>query len=419
MGPGAAYMPRSQANGLRRSPGTHALVDVSSTSARPANRTRVLVYADSRIYGGAEAYFCRLVGALARSPRLELSAAAPEEASAVAAGLGEAVGSPPAPVPGQGTRLSAIHMYDPRRLVAVRRLLASIPHDVLLVNLPSAEYGATPLLASRDRKPAVGVLHIHQGFAEVGFRLGRIRTALARPAMRRLDAVCVLSAWAGDFARRFWLHRDAEIVVVPMTVPHVERVDRAAARRRLGLPDGPVVGIAGRITMKQKGHDTLVRALPRLAEHVPDVSVAVAGDGPDEGKLRALVDDAGLPGRIRMLGSVRPIDDFLGAVDVLAMPSRFEGIPLLALEAVAVDRPTVVSSVDGLRQLWPVEWQVPVDDDAALASALATVLVSPPEERDHLLAEARRRTETLTSDDFAAPVEQLLVELATRGASSR
>ena len=148
---------------------------------------------------------------------------------------------------------------------------------------------------------------------------------------------------------------------------------------------------SARITMKQKGHDTLVRALPRLAELVPDVSVAVAGDGPDEGKLRTLVDDAGLGGRVRMLGSVRPIDDFLAAVDVLAMPSRFEGIPLLALEAAAADRPTVVSSIDGLRQLWPDEWQVPVDDDAALASVLAMVLGSPPDERDRLLAEVRRR----------------------------
>src|SRR5580765_8797667 len=118
--PGAAYMP----------PGR--------------NRARVLAYADSRVYGGAEAYFCRLVRALARSPRLELSAAAPEEASAVSAGLGEAVGNPPVQVPSQGTRLSALHLYDPRRLVAVRHLLASVPHDVLLVNLPSAEYGATP-----------------------------------------------------------------------------------------------------------------------------------------------------------------------------------------------------------------------------------------------------------------------------------
>jgi glycosyltransferase involved in cell wall biosynthesis len=379
----------------------------------------VLAYADSRVYGGAEAYFCSLVRALAQSPSLELSAAAPVEASAVSAGLGEAVSSAPAQVPSQGTRLSALHLYDPRRLVAVRRLLKSVPHDVLLVNLPSAEYGATPLLVSRGRKPAVGMLHIHQEFAEVGFRLGRIRTALARPAMRRLDAVVVLSAWASDSARRLWLRRDAEAVVIPMSVPHVERADRAAARHRLGLPDGALVGIAGRITIKQKGHDTLVRALPKLVELVPDVSVAVAGDGPDEARLRALVDDAGLAGRVRMLGSVRPIDDFLAAADVLVMPSRFEGVPLLALEAAAADRPTVVSSIDGLRQLWPDEWQVPVDDDAALASVLAMVLGSPPDERDRLLAEVRRRTEALTSDDFAAPVEQLLVELATSGARSR
>jgi glycosyltransferase involved in cell wall biosynthesis len=375
----------------------------------------VLVYADSRVYGGAEAYFCRLVRALARSPHLELSAAAPKEASAVSAELGEAVGSAPAQVPSQGTRLSALHLYDPRRLVAVRRVLARVPHDVLFVNLPSAEYGATPLLVSRGRKPVVGMLHIHQEFADIGFRLGRIRTALARPAMRRLDAVVVYSAWARDSTKELWLRRDAEAVVIAMTVPHVERADPVAARRRLGLPDGTLVGIAGRLTIKQKGHDTLVRALPRLAELVPDVSVAVAGDGPDEDKLRGLVDDAGVAGRVRMLGSVQPIDDFLAAVDVLVMPSRFEGVPLLAIEAAAADRPTVVSSIDGLRQLWPSEWQVPVDDDAALASVLATVLGSPPDARESLLAEARSRTEALTSDEFAAPVEQLLVDLAASG----
>jgi glycosyltransferase involved in cell wall biosynthesis len=292
-------------------------------------------------------------------------------------------------------------------------VLAESAPDVLLVNLPSAEYGATPLLAAtRNSLPTLGLLHIHHDFERLSFRLAWVRATLARRAMRRLDTVCVLSPEAETSARKLWLRADVDSHIVPMPAAHVTHVDPDVARHRLKLPEGTIVGIAGRISIKQKGHDTLVSALPALVERVPDVMVAVAGAGRDEQDLRALVSEAKLEDRFRFLGPVEPIDDFLAAVDVLAVPSRFEGIPLVALEAAAAGRPAIVSSVDALRELWPREWQVPVDNPSALAVAIATLLEMTPESRTLLAEEARRCTRGVMSDTPSSVIEPLLVKLA-------
>jgi glycosyltransferase involved in cell wall biosynthesis len=364
---------------------------------------RVLAYADSSVYGGAEAVFCHVAADLADRGRLDVTAAAPESNARLAQALERATARPAIPVPAQPLRLSALHLTRRRRAVA--GALEGRRWDVLLVNLPSTEYGATPLLL--DVAPAaVGLLHIHHSLASLGFRLGRVRDRIARGVVQRADAVAVLSERARSEVEA-WAPR-SRVCVVPLPRPVVAARERVGARRALGLPDATVVGIAGRISIRQKGHDLLVGAAAALPV---DVHFAVAGEGRDEPALRRLVERHGLTGRFHLLGRVEPVGTFLSAVDVLAIPSRFEGLPLVALEAIAHGLPGAAAAVDGLVDVWPREWLVAPNDAEALAAGLERVLGTAEPALADAIDEARRRVALRTTEDLGPAYENLILEL--------
>ena len=372
--------------------------------------TRLLAYADSKVHSGAEMVFCDVVRGLAQRPGIEVSAAAPAENEELTAALAAATGTDPLEVPAQALPLAAFDLFRPGRLGRAERAIGALAPDVLFVNLPSAEYGALPLRAGL-RCLRIGLLHVHGSPRELGFRLGSAREALARRALRGLDAVAVLTPSAEAAYRRLWDPGDTETALLPLPTPVINRRDKAAARAALGLPGGELIGIAGRISFKQKGQDTFVEAARLLARRRPGLRFVVAGEGRDRERLVQMVDRSGAGDRFFMLGQVSPIDDFLGAVDAIAIPSRFEGLPVIALEALAAGTPGIAADIDGLRDVWPGPWLTPPEDAASLAEALDRLLDARPGDTEPLLREGRLRMEQLTSDDPAASIEKLVREV--------
>jgi glycosyltransferase involved in cell wall biosynthesis len=155
--------------------------------------------------------------------------------------------------------------------------------------------------------------------------------------------------------------------------------DRAEARARLGVDGGAALAVCvGRLT-RQKGQDVLMSAWPLVRERCPVAELALVGDGDLEPALRAVA----TPG-VRFAGAVSDVRDWLVAADVLVLPSRWEGLPLVALEALATGRPVVATAIPGLAEVVSAEVGALVPPVAAgpLADAIATRL------RDRALARA-------------------------------
>jgi glycosyltransferase involved in cell wall biosynthesis len=374
---------------------------------------RVLAYADSGVFSGAEAVHCDLVRGLATSGALELRCLAPRANGELAGCLREATGKAPGDVPAQRLPGAALDLYSPRRRAAVARALSANPFDVMLVNLPSAEYGATPMLARRPRATrSVGFLHVPGSPAELGFRCGRLRERLARGPISRFDAICVVAGSAKRTFERLWAGPDVAVHVVHLPAPRMKPVPKEVARRELGLPGGVVIGMAGRVSFKQKGQETFVCAAAKLLDERPDLHFTIAGEGRDLPSLRKLIDDLGLRGRVSLLGQVAPIERFLCAIDAIAIPSRFEGLPLIALEALSLGVPGVAANIDGLSDVWPRPWRVEPDDPEALAAGLARLMATSAEERSGLVAQGRKRVDANTSTDPASTLESAILEIA-------
>ncbi|MEN6372113.1 MAG: glycosyltransferase family 4 protein [Armatimonadota bacterium] len=128
-----------------------------------------------------------------------------------------------------------------------------------------------------------------------------------------------------------------------------------------------------------KGIETLVRAVPIIAERHPNVKVLIAGDGPDRQTLAELAERAA-DGRVVFLGHRRDVPQLLAAADVVAIPSLSEGHPLILIEAMASKKPVVASSVGGLADTLrdgDTGVLVPPADPKALAEGIVSVLDSP------------------------------------------
>lgn len=126
---------------------------------------------------------------------------------------------------------------------------------------------------------------------------------------------------------------------------------RAAARERLGLPSAAhVIGTVANFTPK-KDHATLLDAVAVLASAHPDVRVLLIGSGPLEQELRARATRLNLERFVVFAGSRGDVTDILPALDVFVLSSRYEGLPVSLLEAMASGVPPVATAVGGVPEV--------------------------------------------------------------------
>jgi glycosyltransferase involved in cell wall biosynthesis len=146
----------------------------------------------------------------------------------------------------------------------------------------------------------------------------------------RLDAVATLThADADDY--RALLGPGTRTLAIPNAVPPA-RV-RAAA-------DHKVVIAAGRLT-GQKGFDRLIRAFRQVADRRPDWQLRVFGKGESQAALQTLIDDLNLAGNVKLMGFTKRLPNEMADASIYAMSSRFEGFPMVLLEAMACGLPPV------------------------------------------------------------------------------
>lgn len=271
-----------------------------------------------------------------------------------------------------GRRPGPATVWEVERLLRVVR--ASAPD---LVHLHSAKAGLAGRLALRAGLPTVFQPHSWSFEAASGLvRRGAI--AWERYGTRWADAViCVSEA---ERERAVALDIEAIWRVIPNGVdlerfPVAGPAEREEARRRLGLDGSPLAVCVARLH-RQKGQDVLIDAWRAVEAAAPGASLALVGDGDQ----RPLLEGAAAGLSVLFTGLRSDVEDWLAAADVVVMPSRWEGMSLSMLEALARGRSTVITDVGGAREVVGDAGAgaiVPVDDRAALASAVSARLLDP------------------------------------------
>jgi glycosyltransferase involved in cell wall biosynthesis len=152
--------------------------------------------------------------------------------------------------------------------------------------------------------------------------------------------------------------------------------DRAAKKSQLGSDGRPLVVAVSRLH-RQKGLKYLLRAVPLIREEIPAVKVVIAGGGPLESKLASAMKRLRIGESATLLGERKDAREVLAAADVFVLPSLWEGLPYVLVEAAALGKPIVATDIDGVREVvrsGETGVLVPPRDPGGLAAALILLL---------------------------------------------
>jgi starch synthase (maltosyl-transferring) len=288
--------------------------------------------------------------------------------------------------------LPSCRSMELRRLRRLRRELAAFrPHVLHTVLWSGNAYGRLAALAS-------GVPVVIAAERNVVRRPGwqRVLERLLDPVTDRYlvnsRAIVDELVGSGGLPRRKMqvIHNGIDLGALPAFA-----AGREAARRALGLdPDRALVAQVGRLEA-QKDYPTFLAAAGAVAASGAAADFLVVGEGRDRAALEAEAGRLGIAERVRFTGVRHDVPALLGAVDVLALTSLYEGLPNVVIEAMAAGAVVVATDVGGVRELVVPEetgFVVPVRRPDLTAAAIGRLLADPPRARAMATA-ARRRVE--------------------------
>jgi glycosyltransferase involved in cell wall biosynthesis len=181
--------------------------------------------------------------------------------------------------------------------------------------------------------------------------------------------------------------------------------DRQRGRQSLGLgEDRPLLLTVATLT-DHKGHRFLLDAMPAVLREMPNVTLALAGDGELLDPLRQQAQRLGVLPHVRFLGYRSDVPDLMQAADVFVLPSHMEGLCTALIDAMLAPRTIVTTTAGGIPDLLgdqigrePLAWTVPPRDPPALARSILSALASPDASAAMRERARRRAEEHFTAD---------------------
>lgn len=266
------------------------------------------------------------------------------------------------------------------------------------------------ILTLPERRPLVFTQH----FIRPAYRGARGPLSAARTLTHRLIHKRIACALATTRVARTEMvehegFAENRTVVVPLGIDVQQVADHAQrqpgdVREDFNLPHDAAIIVTPARLNREKGHETLLAALPAVLERCPNTYLLLAGEGAFEQTLKAQTRRLGLVARVLFLGQRADVPRLLSQSSLCVLPSYEEPFGLAILEAMAVGTPVVACEAGGPRDI-VVNGQtgllVPPHDPGMMATAIVTILVTPTRARTMGVAGQKRVHELFTSRRMA------------------
>lgn len=263
-----------------------------------------------------------------------------------------------------------------------KKLLAEINRidpDLVLAIQGNIEHSSSVLwLSGQLSCPLLSYIPLPHTHAEMGAKMGWVRDLFCKSLYRKPDGYVIISPTLAKMLEKRGASGKIEIVENGIPLEHLAKTPtREEARIELDLPRNAVIwGHVGRIEFKQKGQDFSLQCFDRFQKDHPEKSsmLLFAGSGPDENELKQMIS-----GRsdVRLLPWRNDLRAVYAAMDGLLLPSRYEGVPLVMLEALAVGCPVAGTDRDGMCDWLPPDWRFHYRNQASALTAMAHLCDNP------------------------------------------
>lgn len=175
------------------------------------------------------------------------------------------------------------------------------------------------------------------------------RTLLMRAATKMASHILALSEKTKEDLQSAFGIDCVKVSVVPNAVDRqvfAPAQDRLAAKAKLGLGSGFLFGAIASLN-EVKNHEASIRAYAELRQRGRDFKAVFIGEGAARPKLETQIQSCGLEKFASLVGNKRPVAPWLQALDLLVLPSHWEGQPMILLQALACGIPVVASRIEG------------------------------------------------------------------------
>lgn len=197
-----------------------------------------------------------------------------------------------------------------------------------------------PLLAAKKAGVPIRIAHSHSTSIDKDYKY-----LLKKYFQWRINSVTTKRLACGEDAGNF-LFSNASYTIIPNAVDaekfYYNQLIREKKRNELGLGEAFVVGHVGRISYP-KNHRFLVEIFGEIVKCDPAAVLLIVGVGEKEEEIKQYVSEMGLNQNIRFLGNRSDVAELYQAMDVFLLPSLFEGVPLVGVEAQFADLPCFFS----------------------------------------------------------------------------
>jgi glycosyltransferase involved in cell wall biosynthesis len=290
-----------------------------------------------------------------------------------------------------------------------------------IVHIQYMTPGLLPIIAAKFARVPIVLATVHYPGSPHGFNAHLL---LRFGAFLSDCFTCVSEAaeksWFGDSFLLNPSNSDNLIARKHLTIPNavdIAAIDKALTRKTQliletagRLKGKTVIGAVARLS-REKGTDILLKAFAVARKTMPDVHLLIIGDGPEKDMLLKMAIDLGIADACTWMGRLtwNAAMGCLGLMDVVVVPSRFEGFGLTAIEAMACRKPVVASRVDGLAEIiqdGQNGFLIPSEDIKRFADFI--VALAKDEEKRKAVGEAARKC---VEDKYAYPMFRVRVRV--------
>jgi glycosyltransferase involved in cell wall biosynthesis len=376
----------------------------------------ILFYCDAAEFGGHEAMTLKIVRHLCRQRDLRVTFAYYEKNERLRENL-QAVSDDSRnlrlwPLESCSKSLQALRtLVSFRKIEKTKAFIRDLNPDVVVISQGRIEAGSLGLLSAKKAGyRTITYLPVAHEVSVAGKSFAvKLRSTINTYYYRLPDRIITISEKMRAMLRERGAAGDIVIVANAIELQEIKEYDRHRFREAHGLKDDEyAIAIVGRIHFRQKGQDFAVRTIAQFREQLQGCKFLFVGQGPDENRLKDAVKLLGLSQLVEVVPWMRNPGDVYAGMDMLLIPSRFEGVPLVMLEAMSHRIPIAASDSDGMAEILPQEWRFPFGNAKAMIDTIQKIRCT--DQSRTLELHRRRILDEFTLPRFCSEMTQAILQ---------